>query len=132
MSATRDYLEKLRANIRKDMQPLAADAADLRSKLAAVDSKLRALTKEDDEIGRALEALSGHQQRMTGKITIKEAVLEILRNEPNGMTSSELLAALNSDYFNGKLVRTSMSPQLARLWHKDKKITYRGDKYFLA
>jgi hypothetical protein len=48
------------------------------------------------------------------------------------MTSPELLEELNHRFFDGKLERTSMSPQLSRLKLFDVKIRQRGDRYFLA
>ena len=65
-------------------------------------------------------------------ITIKDAILDVLAVAPQGLTSNELLTALNDRFFEGTLVRTSMSPQIARLKNKDHKIRQRGDRYFLA
>ena len=48
------------------------------------------------------------------------------------MASPDILAAINDRYFEGTVLRTSMSPQLARLKNNDKKIKQIGDKYFLA
>jgi hypothetical protein len=115
------------------MQPLEAEAKGLRGQLSKVDSKLRLLIKEADDIEKALLAFGNLRERAGGaELTIKEAVLHVLREAPEGKTSGQLLAEMNSRFFNGELRRTSMSPQLARLWHKDKKITYRGGRYFLA
>jgi hypothetical protein len=113
------------------MQPLEATASDLRSKLAATDAKLRALTSEAADIDKALHAL-GKRETAKASVTIKQAILQLLGEAPNGLSSQELLTAMNDRFFDGALVRTSMSPQLARLKNDDHKIRQRGDKYFLA
>src|ERR1700733_11012450 len=114
MSSIREFLEKRRTEVSKEMQPLEAVAADLRTKLAAAVTKLKLLAAEAADIERAIQAL-GRRETTKSTITIKEAVLQLLRDAPDGLTSHELLVALNDRYFEGELVRTSMSPQLARL-----------------
>ncbi|MFZ3351695.1 MAG: hypothetical protein WA268_12580 [Xanthobacteraceae bacterium] len=116
--------------MKHELQPLEAAAAELRTKLAKADDKLKVLSKEIAEIDKALQAVS--KERLDSKTSIKDAILQVLGNAPNGLTSPELLAALNEQYFNGGLERTSMSPQLTRLKNDDHKIKYRGDKWFLA
>jgi len=68
----------------------------------------------------------------SAKPTIMQAVLEVLRQQPNGMTALEILAEINSRYFDGTIVRTSLSPQLSRLKDRDHKIILRGTRWFLA
>jgi hypothetical protein len=131
MAELRDYLQRRRAEAVDELQPLQSAAADLRSKLAAKDARICILTEEISDIDKALAAI-GKSEKTTASVTIKEAVLQVLSDAPNGMTSSELLEAINDRFFDGKLERTSMSPQLSRLRVWDKKIVHRGDKYFLA
>lgn len=131
MVELRDYLERRRADVAQQLEPLQSSAADLRSQLGATDAKIRTLTKEIDDIDKALAAI-GKSERTEATVTIKEAVLQVLADAPNGMTSAELLEAINDRFFDGNLERTSMSPQLSRLRVWDKKITQRGDRYFLA
>jgi chromosome segregation ATPase len=131
MSRLQEYLEKRRAEIRQEMGPLEASAADLRGKLGAVDTKLRTMTKEINEIEKALQAIAKKDKLQT-KITIKEAILQILATAPNGMHATEILTTLNDRFFDTMLRRTSLSPQLTRLKNDDHKIKFRGGKYFLA
>ena len=114
------------------MQPLEAETAQLRAQLSAQDSKLRTLANELSDVEKALQALGKKEQPSETYISIKDAILRVLAKEPNGMTSAEILAAINDLFFNGTLMRTSMSPQLARLKNDDHKIRQRGERYFLA
>lgn len=123
-------LETRRAELLHKMEPVEAQAVELRTNLAKTDSKLKAMTKEIAEIEKALQAIS--KERLQTKVSIKEAILEVLADAPGGLASPQLLTALNDRFFDGKLVRTSMSPQLSRLKNDDHKIKYRGDKWFLA
>lgn len=59
-----------------------------------------------------------------------EAVLEVLKLNPEGMTALEILAEINRRYFDGKIVRTSLSPQLSRLKDRDHKIVLRGNRWY--
>lgn len=129
MNSIRDILERQRAEIRKQIQPLANEAGDLRSKLATIDGRLRTLSAELTDVEKALQVIS---KREKAAVTIKQAILEVLGDNPNGLSSSEILAGINDRFYEGTLPRTSMSPQLARLKMVDKKIVQRGEKYFLA
>lgn len=131
MSGLRDYLEKQRAENRKQMEPLEAIAAKLRAELGATDNKLRTLAKEASDIEKALQAL-GRKEKLETTVTIKDAILQVLTDAPNGMSSTEVLAAINDRFFEGTLLRTSMSPQLTRLKNDDHKIKLRGERWFLA
>jgi septal ring factor EnvC (AmiA/AmiB activator) len=130
MGGIRQLLETRRAELLHEMEPLEAQAVDLRTNLAKTDNKLKAMTKEIAEIDKALQAIS--KERLETKVSIKEAILQLLADSPSGLDSPQLLAALNDRFFDGKLARTSMSPQLTRLKNDDHKIKYRGDKWFLA
>ncbi|NEU11303.1 hypothetical protein G3T14_04080 [Methylobacterium sp. BTF04] len=50
-----------------------------------------------------------------GSVTIKQAARLTLDAFPSGLDSADLLAALSGRYFEGKLERTSFSPQLSRM-----------------
>ena len=131
MTGLRDFLEKRREEIRKMMEPLEAASESLRAQLSANEIKLRALAEEQSDIEKALRAL-GKRDASKVSVTIKDAILQILGDAPAGLTSREILVALNGRFFDGALSRTSMSPQLTRLKNDDRKIRQRGDKYFLA
>jgi hypothetical protein len=131
MAGLRDFLERRREEIRKKMEPLEAVSESLRAQLSANEIKLQALAKEQSDIEKALRAL-GKKDASETSVTIKDAILKILGDAPGGLTPREILAALNERFFDGTLLRTSMSPQLTRLKNDDRKIRQRGDKYFLA
>ena len=124
-------LERRRAEIRKEMQPLEASSLELRTKLSSIDAKLKTLSIEAGDIEKALQVVGKREPAKT-EITIKDAILDVLATSPNGLTSSELLDKMNEKFFGGALVRTSMSPQITRLKNKDQKIRQRGERYFLA
>jgi chromosome segregation ATPase len=131
MSDLRDYLESKRGEVRKKMLPLETSTASLRTELSSQDAKLKALAKELADVEKALHAL-GKKPKSESEISIKEAILLVLADMPNGLTSAEILQAINDRHFGGTVVRTSMSPQLARLKNDDHKIRQRGERYFLA
>lgn len=113
------------------MEPIHAKAAELRTQLSTQDAKLRAMTKELNEIERALQVI-GKKEKLEATITIKEAILRTLAGAPKGMTAADILVHINDRYFEGTIMRTSMSPQIARLKNDDKKIKQIGDRYYLA
>jgi hypothetical protein len=131
MAGLRDFLENRREAIRKEMEPLEAATESLRAELSANDTKLQALADELSDVEKALRAI-GIKVASETPVTIKTAILRILGDAPGGLTAREVLIALNERYFDGTLLRTSMSPQLARLRHDDHKIRRRDGKYFLA
>jgi hypothetical protein len=59
-----------------------------------------------------------------------QAVLAVLEHKPNGMTALEILDEINAKYFNGTIVRTSLSPQLSRLKNRYEKIELRGNRWY--
>lgn len=127
MSDVRKILEGRRAAIAAELDPLKQEYVTQREKLLAIEARVRVLLKESDEIDTALKSLG---EPTTPRLTIMEAILTVLDHKPNGMTAVEILAELNEKYFAGKLVRTSLSPQLSRLKDRDGKIELRGDRWF--
>ena len=120
MNGLRQILETRRNDLRKKAEPLEVSTADMRTKLAKADAELKAIWKELADVERALQAIS--KERLEAQISIKDAILRVLEDAPNGATSVEILATLNDRFFDGKLLRTSMSPQLSRLKKDDHKI----------
>jgi septal ring factor EnvC (AmiA/AmiB activator) len=131
MDDVRDYLEKKLQQARKERAPLEDSAAKMRRDLAATDARIKELLKTENDLERAIQAL-GKRERKKTEITIKDAILKALAEAPQGLTSNELMLALNEKFFDGALERTSMSPQLTRLKNKDRKIRSKGDRYVLA
>lgn len=129
MSSARDLLLNRRSEISGQVTPLVADIARLREALAKKQSELAAWNAELDQIHSALKAIEETETR--SQLTIMQAVLEVLRDHPEGMTAYEILREINARYFGGNVVRTSLSPQLSRLKDRDRKIDLDGNRWFL-
>ncbi|RTM12344.1 MAG: hypothetical protein EKK33_17115 [Bradyrhizobiaceae bacterium] len=126
MSDVRQILEGRRSAIDAGLEPLQKEYAAQRERLLETEQRIRALLKEREEIETVLKTLG---EPTPPRITIMDAVLAVLDRKPNGMTAQEILAELNEKYFSGKLLRTSLSPQLSRLKDRDRKIDLRGDQW---
>jgi hypothetical protein len=121
------FMTERQKAIREEFEPLMERHKALRAELNEVVGRLTLLKKELDEIERAEQAIAGVEaQPQKIELTIKQAVLKVLEDEKRGMTAQQILAAINERYFDGKVVRSSLSPQLSRLNHNDKKIKYNG------
>jgi hypothetical protein len=108
---------------------------------AEINEQIRLLKQELNEIkiientlAASLEVNSGQPvkaQRFedTEKqgLTIKERILAILKDNPDGMTSSKLLEEINSRY-QEEIPRWSLSPQLSRL-KQENRISVDGKKW---
>jgi chromosome segregation ATPase len=129
MSNARDLLLNRRSEISGKVTPLVSDIARLREVLAAKQTELASWNAELDQIQSALRAIEETETKSL--LTIKQAVLEVLKDHREGMTALEILAAINTRYFGGRIVRSSLSPQLSRLKDNDSKIDLRGNKWFL-
>jgi hypothetical protein len=129
MSTARDLLLNRRSEITGKVAPLIADIARLKETLAVRQRELAAWNAELDQIQSALRAIEETEAK--SRLTIKQAVLEVLKDHPEGMTALEILAQINTRYFGGDIPRTSLSPQLSRLKDNDQKIELTGNKWFL-
>lgn len=113
--------------IREEMEPLLERRRLLRSELDEVSNRLASMKRELDEIERAEKAIAGTApEPQKVELTIKQAVLKVLEEAKRGMTAVDILAAINERFFDGNVARSSLSPQLSRLNHGDKKITFDG------
>jgi predicted transcriptional regulator len=126
MSTVRKLLEQRKAEIEAEMMPLLKEHQLGREKLREIEKCLQAL---DDEQIQIEEMLKSASKPPKARITIMEAILEVLSHKPLGMTAQEILADLNANYFDGKLARHSLSPQLSRLKDRDKRIELQGDRW---
>lgn len=129
MSSARDLLLNRRSEVSSKITPLVSDIARLREALAAKQRELAEWNAELDQIQSALKAIE--ETEIRSQLTIKQAVLEVLKDHREGLTALEILSAINTRYFNGNIVRSSLSPQLSRLKDSDGKIELRGHKWFL-
>jgi predicted RNase H-like nuclease (RuvC/YqgF family) len=129
MSGIREFIEKSRERLRTERQPLEARRDELRRELLSVERQLAGSTKELEELDRAARALDHEAYaRPARKPTIKEAVLEVLADGAAEMTSTEILERINERFFNRKMTRTSLSPQLSRL-KAERKIELHGNSW---
>jgi hypothetical protein len=130
MSKLRNLLLDERSEILRKAEPLTADIARLREMLTQKQAELAEWNGMLEQINSALKAVDETEAR-TNKPSIMEAVLEVLKDhEVDGMTAMEILAEINTRYFGGKLLRSSLSPQLSRLKDRHKKIELRGNRWF--
>jgi hypothetical protein len=129
MASVREMLLTRKEELVAKMEPLFPETARLRRELIDTEALI---TEIQDELRQILALLKKLDEESTKKKppTIMEAVLEILRHKPNGMTAQEILAELNAKYFDGKIRRHSLSPQLSRLKDRDKKVELRGNRWF--
>ena len=130
MSKVRNILLDERSEISRKVIPLTSDIARLREQLSQKQHELSQWTGMLEQINSALKALDEAETR-TNKPSIMDAVMEVLKDhEADGMTAMEILAEINTRYFGGKLLRSSLSPQLSRLKDRRKKIELRGNRWF--
>lgn len=111
------------------LAPLFSEVTRLRKSLIETEGIITELRDELRQIEMALKALDDAAAKKK-PITIMEAVLEIMKHKPDGMTAQEILAELNEKYFDGNIARHSLSPQLSRLKDRDKKLELRGNRWF--
>jgi uncharacterized protein HemY len=122
-------LETRKKELSSKLEPLFSETVVLRKRLVELDGIISVLKGEFRQVETLLKKLDEDDAKKR-PITIMEAVLEILRDKPNGMTAQEILAELNEKYFDGKIARHSLSPQLSRLKDRDKKLELRGNVWF--
>jgi hypothetical protein len=125
MSTAREILEARRVALSSELEPLVAKRKKFFSALMETDERINATREEIAAIEKALKSLADSQAK-SRPVPIMQAILAVLRDKPEGMTAREILAELNAKYFEGKLMRHSLSPQLSRLKDRDEKIEYRN------
>jgi hypothetical protein len=130
MSTLRDILLRQREQTDAKIKDLAEETETRRQSWMESASALEAAKEDLHRIDLVLKALDDEAAR-SAQPTIMQAVLEVLKHRPEGMTALEILAEINSRYFDGNIARTSLSPQLSRLKDRDGKITLRGNRWFL-
>lgn len=141
----KEFILRRREQIRSEGTPLWKRRAEIADQLKEVDAKIAELTTEWEDLKKAGTAINlpPHAESEPKPtevaeatpvrqplLTIKEAILKVLEAKPEGMPSPEILDAINTQFFNGSIVRTSFSPQLSRL-KADGEIIYNGSNYLL-
>jgi hypothetical protein len=128
MSTAREILEARKAALSAELQPLTQKHDALFVEIIETGEKIGQVKKEIAAIETALKSLAESQTK-SQQIPIMQAVLEVLKDRPQGMTARQILTELNARYYGGKLERHSLSPQLSRLKDRDKKIEYRDERW---
>jgi hypothetical protein len=128
MSTAREILEARKAILSAELKPLNEKHDQLFTDLIATGDAIQKKVSEISAIETALKSLADSQSK-SQRIPIMQAILEILKDKPQGMTAREILVELNAKYFDGELQRHSLSPQLSRLKDRDKKIEYRNERW---
>jgi hypothetical protein len=126
MNTTREMLLARKTELIARIPAMADKFSAMRKTLMEMESQFAALQKELEAIDEALKKLAEPEPT---QITIMQAVMEVLRHKTNGMTALEILDEINVAYFNGTIVRTSLSQQLSRLKNRDRKIELRGNRW---
>jgi hypothetical protein len=131
MGGLKDILLQQREQTANRVSFLTAKRDEQRSSWIETVSQLEAAKADLDRIDLMLNTLETAATKAAHQPTIMQAVLDVLKVRPEGMTALEILDEINSRYFEGKIVRTSLSPQLSRLKDRDRKITLRGNRWYL-
>jgi len=133
------FVEGRRAKILKQIQKLEAALVELNNseKLFRLSQKTQAKKDASTQGGLDLDPSAkepskiGQGLSVTVGVTIKEAVVALLADFPDGLTADEVLAKLNAGPMP-TLVRSSLSPQLSRLRHADRAVSFRDGRWFLG
>lgn len=134
------------------MQSIAMQRSGLEAEKAALTTKLHEIEEHLARLEKAEAALHGHSvtayqaikrsnqlrqlvERTTINApkkspTIKQMVMIILEGHPDGLVALDILSKIN-ERFNKSFVRTSLSPQLTRLFNEGK-IHKRGKVWVLG
>jgi chromosome segregation ATPase len=129
MSDTLQMLLARRQELADQLPAMSAAFNKLRQELVAMQATFNATANELEAIDEAIKKLE-QAGSSTEHVTIMQAVLAVLEHKPNGMTALEILDEINAKYFNGTIVRTSLSPQLSRLKNRYEKIELRGNRWY--
>jgi uncharacterized protein (UPF0218 family) len=113
----RAFLEARRGALLAEIEPLHAEIERLRGRLVALEAELSDVDKARAAIGMVnglQEGVDKTRRRQRPSVTIKDAVIRVLVENPPGLTALDILEAINSQFGLG-VERTSLSPQLSRL-----------------
>lgn len=120
--------------------PLQQRQAELQAELNAITRNLNSIQADLSEIQRAAQAIGlpnspkpepAIEVTRKTKLTIKQAVREILSMNEPGLSSGDILELINEKFFENKMERTSLSPQLSRL-RKDGDVALNGNIWSLT
>ena len=121
MPKIKDFIPQRATEIEKALKPLRDQLSEIQGKIQAYERELTDLRSAAKAIGivNRIEKPLGITRRSPPSPTIKEAVLQVLDDYPEGLIALDVLARIN-ERFALELVRTSLSPQLSRLKQEGK------------
>lgn len=140
MPDVREFLQGRWSELSMESAPLQKQIANLDLELLRLKECLAKIEEERGEVARAAAAIGLKLEERTdqrgggdqgGGLTIKAAILKVLEEHPEGLTSNAILDEINARYFGGRIERTSFSPQLSRLKAAGE-IASEGAAYFRA
>jgi hypothetical protein len=117
MSPIKDYITDRIRKLEDSLPPLRQESAAAEAKIKQIEQELVDLRNAAKAIGIANRLPTDGirtTRRKPPQTTIKEAVLQVLADYPQGLLALDLLAKIN-ERFDWQLVRPSLSPQLTRL-----------------
>jgi hypothetical protein len=124
-----DFIQTRRLELDKLEAPLQERLVDIQRDLATIKAERDQL----DTAENAIQSLDDQKQPVTRRsipeMTIKAAVVKVLRTEPLGLPAVEILRRINAE-LKTDYARTSLSPQLSRL-KQDGKIALMGENWRL-
>ena len=133
----RSYLRARREELLLEIAPLRESIAEAQRRLAVLESELVEVEASATAIGmvNGLERGAGParpslRQPSVREGTIKDYVIQVLADRPDGMAALDILAAI-SERFSVSYKRPSLSPQLSRL-RQEGVIDRRGLIWFLT
>jgi hypothetical protein len=131
MSTVRQLLQNRLAELTAKLPELEADRDVKKDGWVQSIKQVDTVQHEIAHIALMLKTLDEEDSK-SAQPTIMRAIMEVLKEKPEGMAALEILAEINRRYFGGSIVRTSLSPQLSRLKDRDHKIILRGNRWYLA
>lgn len=131
MSELQLFLRNRQKELQAEYEPLLEKRRQLLHDVEEISRRLELLKRELNEITKAEQAIKGEEAEEKGKPTIKQAVMKVLEHTKRPMTAQEILLAINERFFDGKIPRSSLSPQLSRLDHKDRRILFDRGRWAL-
>ncbi len=114
----KDFLPQRKAQIK-------AQIAALKKELQAIQLAEGAIVSEDDEDTTVITS-----RRKSSRITIKDMIIGVLENKPDGADSFKIRDLIKEKY-DKDVPRPSISPQLSRLKADDGLLELRGSNWVL-
>lgn len=130
-TALRDFLKTRHRELVEKIEPLRLELAERLRLLEELQAELAEIEKSSSAIGMVNGVLTVTEppKPRTRKGTIKDYVVRVLSDYPDGLVALDILTKIN-ERFDTDFTRTSLSPQLSRLAH-DEIVGRRGLVWYL-